>query len=548
MNSLTNMAGASGGGGVPPGAGAHTHGRNVEPMMPASLGDAVREVDSYIKVAHVELPFHVRRQIVDVDGYDDDYDTDKHELSDARKAAIERIPLGDAALYEDPRAETGRRKLTEAPEEAEAFRQYVWGRQFREHIVERRHESNVAGDRLQRGRAAVETTDEGANVRLAMQRADRSNVFDRISAAARLAPNDAIRDRMLPPATLDEPERVPLALVQQVGTEDACRLVSLDFMPAVSDVERQRFLALPCINTIVRRIRPYLYVPEQFRQHYNIVQLVRTMVSAGCKYHSVSRVQIKERLGEIVDRAFYKGALDYDTRYNRRTLRGGHEHYDERQRRTMLVVVHFYCVLKPKQTKEEKQKKHAERLVGLAAQADKEDADKTRFDPLADLWDDGVDREDDDYTGGNDLQDPASHFIYKCDVVCVEATDCEHPNEALETLPPSAAAVAAAAAVAQRSTDAMYEDDDDGDAPFIARTAPQRPSDSRPNAAAAANTAADDAAKPGVVPDGFGKLSMDSASNLVGKFRKAAFIMNCQGAAPFRPLCIRSVQFRSAEQ
>jgi len=245
------------------------------------------------------------------------------------------------------------------------------------------------------------------------------------------------------------------------------------------------------------------------------------MCAAGCKYHSLSRVESKERLANVLDPAHYDHDIKFDPVRRCRVLNGGHEHYNEQHKRTRIVVVHFYCVRRPTLSKEERQKQMAARLVGLAAQAAKEDEANPVFDPDEDIWDDTAIEDDSDYTGGNDLYNPASHFIYRCNVVCVEAIDCVHANEALEPV---------VQAPAPPTRTRVIFDGSEDDAPAQQAQEPAAPS-----------------ADPSVVPDGLGALSLDSAGVLTGKYRAATFIANAQAKHPLFPLCIRAFQFSVGE-
>lgn len=464
------------------------------PAVPASLGDDVRTVESLVRVPGVDLPFRVARQILDL-GVDADYDPDKHPPTAAHLASIERAEVGSSTLHEDPYEETGRRKQKPIPGETEAFKAYVHTERFRRNIGRFTQASDAVADRLERARIAVETTEAGANVRLSMA----PSIADRIAAAGAPPAEVEERNRLLPPAKPGESDRISLAAVSTMSGADMRKLLVNDYLPGATQEMRATFTQMPCVNTIIRAIWPLMLVPEAHRQHYNPVEVVNHMVTAGCKYVAISRIECRERLGALLDADHYAGDLVGGR------LRGGHEHYDEQNQRTRFVIFHFACVLKPKQTKEEQQKVLAERLVGLAAQAETEDAANDRFDVDDDIWVDPAEQ-DDDYTGGNDLYNPRSQFIYDAHLVCVESVGCVHRNEAHEPR--------------QTTADRVRMDD------------------SETSEEVRVEAEASDA-----VPDGIGALSFESARLLVGKYRAAAFMANCQGAHPLYPLCIRGMHF-----
>lgn len=492
-------------------------GRATAPPAPSSLEDHVKVVETYVTPITRDKPYRVTRQVLDLPE-EADFNPDNHRPSAEYLASLERANVTDARFYEDPREETDFVKQIDAPEEVAEFREYVSSRQFIGNILKHRQSSNVTEERLEHARVALETTHAGENVRIAMKAVDRNSLFDKITLDNRLSREQEVRNQLLPPPTLSDIERIPRANVQVLSFDEAKRLLSPDYLPPISTAERQNFVAMPCINTVLRRILPEMFVPEPLKQHYNVTEIVRHMVAAGCKFINVSRVEFYNRLGDVVDQQQYQGYVKHDHVTNTRKLTGGHEHYDVKGMKTRAVVIHFACALKPRQTQEEKQKKMAERLPGLAAQADKEDEQNSRFDPLADQWDDGVDREDEDYTGGNDVNDVERFFLYRANLVAIEAVDCIHANEALEPKPPVRANV-----------DIDNDDDDD-------------------NYRHAHTKTLHEPADPKVVPDGFGELTIDGASVHVGKFKAASFVTNCQGSTgAMHPLCIRSIQFTVIE-
>ena len=491
-------------------------GRAAAPAAPSSLGENVKVVETYFTPVTRDKPYRLTRQVLDLPE-ENDFDPDNHRPSTEYLSSLERANVTDARFYEDPRAETGFFKQIVAPEEVQEFREYVTSNQFVSNILKHRQTSNVTEERLEHARVALETTHAGENVRIAMKAVDRNSLFDRITQDNRLSREQEVRNQLLPPPTLNDIERIPRANVQVLSFDEAKRLLSADYLPPISPAERQNFVAMPCINTVLRKILPEMFVPEPLKQHYNVIEIVRHMVGAGCKFINVSRVEFYNRLGDVVDQQQYQGYVKHDHVTNTRKLTGGHEHYDAKGLKTRAVVIHFACALKPRQTQEEKQKKMAERLPGLAAQADKEDEQNSRFDPLDDQWDDGVDREDEDYTGGNDVNDVERFFLYRANLVAIEAVDCIHANEALEPK--------------QQSTADMCVDSNDDD-----------------NHRHAQPKAVHQPADPKVVPDGFGELTIDGASVHVGKFKAASFVTNCQGSTgAMHPLCIRSIQFTVIE-
>lgn len=499
-------------------------GRPSAPALPASLGVDVRVIQTSAFVpGRMAVPVTITRQVLDIDE-DRDYDAEQHRPSASRLASLERTDLATADLHEDPYAETGRLIMRPAPGEMDAFRAYVNDNRFRANIERFSRTPAEIAERAERARAGCETTEAGASVRNAMRAAEAVGgqpIIDRLTAATALPPAAAERDRWLPPATPTEVDRIAIANMQTLNASDAARLLADDFLPGLGAAERDAFLTMPCANTIVRRVWPLLAVPEQRRRHYNVVELVEHMVAAGCKYHSVVRAETRERLGEMLDPERHDIRVDH-SRGAVRTLRGGHEHYDTRNRRTRFVVFHFYCVLRPKQSTAQQQQQMAERLRGLAAQAEREYAARTTFDPDEDMWDTVGMAPDDDYTGGNDLQDPASHFIYRASLVCVEAVDCVCANEALEPR----VATPATTHAARRG---VRLDDS-----VLSSEAPAPPAAPMPAAA-------------GMLPDGLGALTLESATVLVGKYRAATFLANCQGALPFYPLCVRGLQFSAGQ-
>jgi len=549
-------------------------GRPVAPSVPASLGANVRTIQSTVRGAGPNArEVVINRDVLDIE-QDADYDPDNHRPSEAYLNRIARADLTDATFHDDPYEETGRLKMKPAPGEVEAFREYVHAEQFRRNVQVNARLSEVAVNAFERNRMALETTEAGANVRLALRPATGPSVADRLAASTLMPPEAAQREAGLPPPTPeDAADRVHVAETQHLTVDDLRALLSIDFLPNVDTRQRDIFLSMPCANTIVRRLAPLLLVSEQHRQHYNVVELTDFMLAAGCKYHSISRVETTERLATLLDPAHYRG--DIEQRGAVRQMRGGHEHYDAQHRSTRLVIVHFYCILRPKQTKEQRQRQMAERLVGLAAQAEKESEENAHFDPDDDIWDDTGAEEDEDYTGGNDLHNPASHYIYRCSVVCVEATDCVCANEALEpAYPPPPAPLAAPAThssatypppaplAAPRSvthSSATYPSShtverapvaepvvllDDSEAPFDVH-----PPLAAPAAAPAVAPPPETPEKsdPKVVPDGLGTLSFESAKVLAGKYRAVAFMANAQGVRPLYPLCIRAFQFSVGE-
>lgn len=492
------------------------------PHAPAPA-PTVRNITTTVQVPTLPLPVTVTRQVLDRDD-EADFDPEQHRPSESYLERLRRADLTAPEHYEDPYEETGRKKMRPTKQEEEEFKRYVTSQQFRQHIERFSTNSDLANNRQERMRTAYETTAAGANVRLALQGDNVSTTVDRLTALDPAALDLEDRNRFLPPPTINDRDRISTLSVKQIATNDLRQLLKADYLPHIDAKERRRFLAMPCINTILRDVQPLMLVHEYDKQHYNIVEIVDDLVAAGCKFVSVTRLESMERLADVLDTEFYAPFLKHDKRTGQKTLVGGHEHYDARNMRTRFVLLTMRCVLKPKLQTEEKQAIADNRREGIAKQMAIDD-DSDTFAADDDLWDDIVDH-DDDYTGGNDLYNPASHYIYCATFVFVEAVDCECANEALEPVATNAPrlATAAPAVIALDDSEIALGEDARDD------------TKAAPGATASTTTST-------VTPDGLGALSEDSARVLVGKFKEATFRMHCQGTHPFYPLCFRGVKF-----
>lgn len=498
----------------------------VDPPYKTLPEKDVRYVTQQIKVKTLPLPVTVQSQVIYREEEDDEYDPEKHEPSRAYLDKLAATSLTGDALYEDAWQESNYQSLKPTAEQLAQFRSYIdQNHSFQQHIKAHSADSTLATDRAARNRMAVETTEEGANTRRAIQGDNVAAMIDRLTALDPSAIQIEERNRFLPPPSLADSDRIAAAPTRPISTNDLRQLLGPDYLPPVSATERAKFLAMPCVNTIVRGMQPYMAVYENDKQHYNIDEITDYIVSLGCKWVTTTRVETSERLANVLDPEFYGPFLKHDKRTNSKLLVGGHEHYDARNMRTRLVLVTSRCVLRPRATEEERQKEIARRAVGIAEQMAREGKqDNDLLDPTDDLYNPITDR-DDDYTGGNDIYNPASLFILCCTFVFVECVDCEHPNEALEPL--SLRDTAADTAPVGRAEAPVLDDSE------IERV------DAEPTTAAAASKSA----QPAYLPDGIGEISADCAAVMVGKFKEAQYRAHCHGSNPFFPLCFRGFKF-----
>lgn len=507
----------------------------VDPPYKTLPEKDVRYITQTIEVKTLPLPVTVQSQVIYREEEDEEYDPDKHEPSRAYLDKLAATSLTGDTLYEDAWAESNYQALKPTAEQLAQFRAYIdQNHSFQQNIAAHSSNSTLAIDRAARNRMAVETTEEGANARHAIQGNNVAAMIDRLTALDPAALEIEERNRFLPPPTLADVDRIATVATRPISTNDLRQLLIPDYLPPLSPAERAKFLAMPCVNTIVRGMQPYMSTYEQDKQHYNIDEITDYIVSLGCKWVTVTRVETPERLANVVDPEFFGTFLKHDKRTNSKVLIGGHEHYDARNMRTRLVLVTSRCVLRPRATEEERQKEIAQRAVGIAEQMARENAQNADLlDPEDDLHNPITDR-DDDYTGGNDLYNAASKFILCCTFVFVQCVDCEHANEALE--PESLREPVAPGGGGNFETPLL-----NGGAPVLddSEVAFGQEDDAMVRTA----TALAVATQPAYLPDGIGDISPDCASVMVGKHKESQYRAHCHGSNPFFPLCFRGFKF-----
>jgi len=172
------------------------------------------------------------------------------------------------------------------------------------------------------------------------------------------------------------------------------------------------------------------------------------------------------------------------------------------------------------------------------------------IDPDSDYWDDTDFDQDDDYTGGNDLQDVLTQFDHMVSVYLVEACDFSHANEILTKglVPPSA----------EKNNKIDHLDDDDAiqedkvvdpDEDMLADVLAKEALD-KENAKAIEDET-ENAQHLSVlklaVADGIGtKMNFEEARRLVGRYKAAQYVHFLTHPRPMFPLCLRAYKFTHA--
>lgn len=491
------------------------------------------------------IPVRFSHQVIDEEEGFDRF----AEPTAEHKKRLEMADLNDEDHYEDPLVEAGYRKLTETPEERAAATAAINDPSFKSMIASRITATTNVDERVKRKKAAIVTAPE----MLALQKKliDRgTKIHDKLAKTGITPFDKQIEQRFMPPATEKDKDRIVLATAQKLDLQELRMLLDVNCFRGISEEDKQTMLSHACINSIVTCLAPICFVPEVHREHYTVRQLLEVLTGEGCRWHSVSLASSQYTIAEAIDLNFYRSDITVDRKTDAKTLHGGHSHYDTEHRMTKLAVLHFYCCKRPKLSKEQIA---ARKPVGLAADVLAAEAAVEYFSFEDDLYDDTQAPEEEDETSMH-IQFPNKTFCYRLDVVCVEAIDCEHANEAVEEgLVPEKPAAPAPAAPATTA--------DDLDAPFDipAPTAPQEA------VRGAVTTVEDDLVfttdfgggfdfaeqkrlKDTVLPDGKGKISSDLAGSRVGKFRAASFLANCMGENPLYGLCIRAFNFSAATE
>lgn len=418
---------------------------------------------------------------------DDDFDGDKHMVPLAREIQLQQLDLLSEAAHVDAGGELGdgegdvqRTHMPAESDEAIA--------QFRSDMRDRSLLQNVAARAkrgTQRTSKVVErqtiTRTQAHNEELVREKMRETAIpaFERLAAARALARKErdkaaiakapaASESVLLAPDGVGGRQRVvdareqardelsrrqiadrKRALEAYVPPEaQAVTVAELRKMLAVSpfaELDRKlqiSLLELPDMRSVVSLLQPLLYEDEFDRRHLNTIEVIESMVAAGAKFVDMSRVKMRARLALALDPHHYGAFMVRATSHDARTtndddnddvvLAGGHEHFVDGE--TSLIVMEFRCVrrnLKSNALGAKTRKDAARRGTNLgdqfAAEAAAIDTNTLDAEDDADAYDDT----DDYYDGGNDLKDPAKHFIYNVRLVFVEATDAKLVDETL---------------------------------------------------------------------------------------------------------------------
>ena len=199
-----------------------------------------------------------------------------------------------------------------------------------------------------------------------------------------------------------------------------------------------QLLQVPDIVNVHQLLFARMMKHESHKQHYNVVEFVRCMGKAGCKYDGCVKVRSRSRIGPLLDPDFYGSFMDQN-----KNLLGGHDHYDPVKSATTFVIFKFYLVIRKKENAEkvkeiESAKKQAELKAKKAGKTRLTDEAARDIDTLMSrgaenvhlnkpgLYDaDVVVGQDEDdgtspYGSMHDIKDLAKHFMFSCCVVFQE--------------------------------------------------------------------------------------------------------------------------------
>lgn len=218
-------------------------------------------------------------------------------------------------------------------------------------------------------------------------------------------------------------------------------------------------LALPDMQAVVALLNPLLFEEEFSKSHFNTLEVIESMMTAGAKFVDMQRVKMKARLALALDAAHYGAYIVRgDAGPNDVVLVGGHEHFvgDE----TTLIVMEFRCVRRNLENNRDAESRKTRRVMvtELGEQYERElrpvveDHDGDEAYVYEDV--------DDDYQDGNNLKDVAKHFIYKVTLVFVEALDVHCDDETVLTAEEAAKTTGAAKTAAEKAGDEGGDDEE----------------------------------------------------------------------------------------
>jgi hypothetical protein len=526
-------------------------GRSTMPMMERTLGVNVHTVPhvGFSRASKYldNMPVHYNRQVA----YDEDIDGEHIEPSAARKAHIATRDLEGTAFYEDPRAELDFRNMKLDPRENAEVIKVMKSALMKDNMDKRQAglASKAILERARRREQALGVTDEAKAEFIA----SRTTIAHKLVDMARPTREEAARDMFLPPAQMGETARLETKAPSVLEIADMKAMLDRDPFPGMSKEGARQFRGLNDISSIRRVLEPEILVTEKHREHYNCNEVVETLLKAGCKLAAWSRIQSPARLAEVLDPEFYASNLVYDSDLQRTLFTGGHEHYEAYSGTTSLIALHFGCCRKAMKKEEDKTKatlaKIATSTLDSVAAADK-GALAEFIDPDSDYWDDTDFDQDDDYTGGNDLQDVLTQFDHMVSVYLVEACDRSYANEILTKglLPPSV----------EKNKKIDHLDDDDA----IQEDKPVDPDEDMLADVIAKQTLEKENAKAIedetenaqhlsvlklAVADGIGtQMNFEEARRLVGRYKAAQYVHFLTHPRPMFPLCLRAYKFTHA--
>lgn len=373
------------------------------------------------------VPRQVTRQTLYTED-EADFDPDQHVPTKEYQSELSSRRLTDQRFYEDPYAEAEGALIPATDAEIAQFRADLASDRFIALAADRSRTHDVAGERRRRDNEARKGMEPAAVAE--MQRRPKT-LLDSVATENRkkiesVAPK--------PRTEVNTPVNI-----RTIDSEALRSMLSVDCLRGLTPKVKANFTRLACTSSIFRELQPLLYVHEPDRRHENTKELIERLETAGAKLESTTRMLCRARIGAVLDQQFYESFL---TRNGRTVvLNGGHEHYDAARNETRILVLTFRCVLRNRENKHSEASSEAQREmrkleaqrraqrlgVSVVEEAQREAPRHPAYaDPFADIFKDDT---DDDYDGGQDIKILARHFVYRLDVVCVEAIDAHHRDE-----------------------------------------------------------------------------------------------------------------------